>query len=116
MSLQTVLGTIETTLENGVKWVEGETDIAVTDIWDTASTLFTKFEPTLVQGAIAAVKSFLTAQTATWGLDDIEQNFLEALEAEGSALFGQITGLTAASGSTLLQVLIGLVKDGIAAI
>lgn len=110
MSFETFFATVETDVEDAVHVVEDKTETALLTVWNVAKPLFIQFEPTLMQDTIGAVQAFLAKVEATGDLGDLEQQFLEALEAEGSELFTQITALASSSGSTRLQVIIGLVK------
>jgi hypothetical protein len=113
MSLQTFIAGVETKIEQAVTWVEGETDTALTAVWNAAEPLFIAFEPTLIQDTLGGIETFLTnaeADVKNGELGDIEQAFIENLETTGSALLTDIKTLSSSAGSSLLQVLIGLVK------
>lgn len=109
MSLQTFLSTVEHDLEEGVEWVENETDQAATYIWKVAVPLFTGFDLTVVQTALAQIVSFMSTLAADLKggtLADIETAFMNDLQATGSALLPAVKSL----GSNLIQILIGLAR------
>lgn len=104
-----ILATIETDLKAVENWAESAVQTAWTDIWNTVSPVFTKFEPTLVQGVLAAVVAFMQTASAdikSGGLDDIEQAFIESLEGTSSTLIADAESL----GSDVFQALIALAK------
>jgi hypothetical protein len=112
-TFQDFLNTVETDISNAWHVVEEDTVAALQNVWSVGKSLFVQFEPTLVSDALAAITAFLPKAQAGGDLADLEQAFLEDLEAAGSTLFGQIQGLASTSGSTLLQVLIALAKDAL---
>lgn len=110
MSIQTFLATVETDIEKDVEWVEGKTETALTAIWNVVKPAFLAFEPTVVQGVLGAIATFLsTAETSLLNggnLADLETALLNDLEAEASVLLDDAKSL----GSDILQALIGLAK------
>lgn len=114
MSLQTFLSTVEADITGAFKVIETDAETALTDIWALAKPVFTAAEPTIVKDVLTAIQAFLSTAAADVTGNDfagIEQAFLEDLEAAGNALFSTAQGL----GSSLLQILIALAKNAVAA-
>ena len=110
MSIQTFLSTVEADIVKDVEWVEGKTESALTAIWNVVKPAFIAFEPTVVQGVLGAIATFLaTVETSLLNggnLADLETALLNDLEAEASVLLEDAKAL----GSDVLQALIGLAK------
>lgn len=110
MSIQTFLATVESDIVGEFKVIEGDTESALTAIWNVVKPAFLAFEPTVVQGVLGAISAFLTTveQSLLNGgnLADLETALLNDLEAAGSTLLADAKSL----GSDLLQALIGMAK------
>ena len=109
MTVKTFIATVEADVTSAFHTLEGEAETALTAIWSAARPVFLAFEPTLVNDTLTALTAFLAkaeADVAAGDFGDIEQAFLEDLEAAGSSLFSGAKSL----GSNLIGVLIGLAK------
>lgn len=110
MSIQTFLATVEGDIVAEFKVIEGDTETALTAIWNVVKPAFLAFEPTVVQGVLGAISSFLaTAEQSLLNggnLADLQTALMNDLEAAGSTLLADAKSL----GSDLLQGLIALAK------
>ena len=106
--------TVEADAKAIVNFAEAETQTALTWLWGEAKPIFVAAAPTVLQGLLQELTSFLTtAATDIKGgtSDDIETAFLNALAASGHALLADAQTI----GSNVLQMLIGLAKGKLAA-
>jgi hypothetical protein len=109
--------TIETDAETAAKWVVAEVkagasaaasaiNSGLTAVAGLVMPIIEKAEPTVFADITAAVTSFLTSAGSAGSLEDLEQLFLESLEAAESALLAEAKSLE----GPILQAIIALVK------
>ena len=103
--------TVEHDLEKAWGFIKGVVDEAAMVVWADFKPVLSAIEPVLYDDLKSFVVQALNAVGHGGDLATIEAALLNDLEATSGALFGQAKGL----GSTLLQIIIGVVKAGIPA-
>ena len=104
--MTSIIVTIETDAENAVKWAESKIEGGLTSLSELFMPFIAAAEPVVIADVKNAVAQFLTAAEAGGSLEDLEQDFLEALETGESTILAEAKSLA----GPILQAIIALVK------
>jgi hypothetical protein len=104
--MTSILVTIETDAEAALKWARAEASAGLAAVAGLVMPIIRAAAPTLIADVKAGVEAVLGDVGRIGSIDDLEQDFIERLEATGSTLLSAVETLE----GPILQAVIALVK------